>query len=75
MKKDLGIFKISEEAKNLLFLKNTEIKPFLYVNKKLCVGEKNPAYGRQQISWPMRIKAPITKDNFFEEDIQTDVQT
>ena len=35
------------------------------MNKKLCVGEKNPAYRRHRISWLMLIEALITKEIFF----------
>ena len=28
-------------------------------------GDKNPAYGRHQLSWPMRIVAPILWNPFF----------
>ena len=37
------------------------------MNKKICEAEKNPEYGRHQISRQMLIEAPITKENFFRE--------
>ena len=39
-------------------------------------NEKNSAYGRHQIYWPMLIEVPIPKSNFFwgGGDVRTDIQ-